>query len=96
MLSDSSVLKMADRVLIRFEENFKDGTLFLYNLNTQQVWSGNRSVYDFVLLIDSKRNLEEIYTEIMPLFQGYSEEEVRNCFDSVAKELVTKGFLETI
>lgn len=96
MLNENSVVKLNKNVLKRFEQDIKDGTLFLFDLETEGVWVGNSSSNDLIKLLDGKRTLKEVYTGLQKEFEGYEYTELKNCFDSIIKDLLDKQFLEYV
>ncbi len=94
MLHEDLILKLEKNILKRYEHNLKDGVLFLYNVETDDIWLGNESSNDLIKLINGKRTLKEIYLDLMPLFEGYEYEELKVSFDSIVNELIEKNFLE--
>lgn len=94
MLEENIVVKLNKDILKRFEHNLNDGVLFLSNVQTDDLWIGNESSNELLKLIDGKKFLKEIYTELTPLFEGYDYDKLRNSFDAIVSELLEKGFLE--
>lgn len=95
-MDETSILRIAPYILKRFEQNLDDGVLFLYNVNTNDNWTGNASSFYLINLIDSKRTLKEIYTKLVPLFENYNYEEIKQSFDDLLIGLIKKGFLEVV
>lgn len=96
MLNESSIIKLSKNTLKRFEHNIEDGVLFLFNVETEEVWLGNTSSNDLIRLIDGQRTLKEIYISLMPLFEGYKYDVVKESFNSIVSELKDKHFLEVV
>lgn len=96
MLSENTILKLNKNIAKRFEHNLRGGILFLFDTKTRKSWMGNASANDLIKLIDGRKNLKEIYTELMPLFEGYEYSELKESFDSLINCLIGKQFLECI
>lgn len=96
MLNENTIVKLNKNVLKRFEHNLRGGTLFLFDVNTNAVWMGNESSNALIKLIDGKKNLKEVYTELMPLFEGYQYSELKESLDSLINGLIDRNFLEYI
>jgi hypothetical protein len=94
MLNETSIIKLNKNILKRYEHNIKDGVLFLFDVETEEIWTGNSSSNDVIALIDGKKNLKNIYAELQKIFIGYAYEELRESFDSLLQELIDKKFLE--
>jgi hypothetical protein len=94
-MEKSLILKLAPYILKRFEQNLDDGgLLFLYNVNTNETWTGNASSYYLIKLINGEKTLTEIYTELLPLFEQNGRNEVIQCFDALLSNLLDRNFLE--
>lgn len=96
MLEDITIVKLTKNILKRFEHNLKGGVLFLCNVETDDIWTGNESSNDLIRLIDGKKNLKEIYTKLQTTFEGYSYNELKESFDSIIEDLLSKKFLEVV
>lgn len=94
MLNKNSVIKLNKNVLKRFEHNVQDGVLFLFDAKTEEIWLGNSSSNDLIRLLDGKRTLKEVYTQLQKDFEGYGYDELKNSFDSIIKDLLDKKFVE--
>ena len=94
MLNKNTVLKLGKYVLKRLEHNLNKGTIILFDTNSFNIWYGNESVNDILKLIDGTTTLETLYNTILPLYNGYSSEDVIESFNSILEELIEKKFLE--
>lgn len=94
MLNESIIVKLANNILKRFEHNIDNGVLFLYNVETEEIWIGNESSNDIIKLIDGKKSLKEIYSSLMSIFKEYEYLEVKESFDAIVNDLINKNFLE--
>ena len=88
------ILKFNKNVLKRYEHNLNNGTVFLFNVETEEIWTGNGAADCLLRLIDGKQTLEEIYAYLFPLFDGFDKNELKESFDNIVKSLLSKGFLE--
>lgn len=87
------ILKLNKNVLKRYEHNLNDGTVFLFDMETENVWMGNGAADCLLRLIDGNTTLGNIYKTLFPLFEDFSEEELKKSFDSIVKSLIDKKFL---
>lgn len=87
------ILMLNKNVLKRYEHNLNDGTVFLFDIEREEVWMGNSAADCLLRLIDGEVSLEEIYAYLFPLFEDFSNEELKESFDGIVKSLVDKGFL---
>ncbi len=88
------ILKLNKNVLKRYEHNLNGGTVFLFNMKTEESWVGNSAADCLLRLIDGEHTLEEIYEYLFPLFENFNENELREAFDKIVKSLLEKGFTE--
>lgn len=95
-MKTANILKLSPYVLKRFEENLDGGKLFLYNVNSNDYWIGNASSFYLIRLIDGIKSLEDIYNELLPLFNDYKLEEIKQSFDNLLDGLVNRKFLEVV
>jgi len=94
-MDENLILKLSPYILKRFEENLGEGgVMFLYNINNNEPWTGNYSSYCLIKLINGQRTLNEIYNELLPLFEGYEYEDLKQSFDSLLSNLIDRSFLE--
>jgi hypothetical protein len=96
MLDENIVVGLSENILKRYEHNLQDGILFLYNVETQEIWTGNNSSNDLIKLLDKKSTLKEIYTALQPFFEDYGYDVIKDSFDFVIEELIQKNFLEIV
>ncbi len=94
MIKSDVILGFGKYVLRRMEHNLNGGTIILFDTHSFDIWFGNESVNDVLKLIDVKTSLGDIYDSILPLYDGYCENEVIESFNSVIEELLEKKFLE--
>lgn len=96
MLDESFVVKLTKNILKRFEQEIDEGVLFLYNVETDELWTGNESSNDLIRLVNGERTLKDIYLLLMPLFEGYEYSVLKKSFDSIISDLINKDFLEIL
>lgn len=96
MLKESTIVKLSQNTLKRYEHNLENGVLFLYNLETEEVWTGNSSSNNLIKFMDGRRTLKEIYLILQPLFEDYEYNVLKKSFDSLISSLLEKNFLEII
>lgn len=94
MLNKKSILKFNKYILKRYEANLKDGVLYLYNVDNEDIWIGNSSSKDLIDEIDGIKTLDEIYQKMYLIFEGYDKSEVENSINAILEELIKRGILE--
>ena len=93
MLKNDDILILNKNVLKRFEPNLEDGTLFLFNVQTETYWSGNAAVDCLIRLLDGQNTLQTVYDNLVEIFENYSKEEIVESFNNIIEILLDKGFL---
>lgn len=96
MLDEYLIIKLTKNILKRYEHNMDNGVMFLFDVETEELWTGNSSSYDLIKLINGQRTLKEIYSTLVPIFEGYDYSELRESFDSLILDLTNKKFLEFV
>lgn len=96
MINENAILKLSKDVFKRYENNIDDGKLFLYNFVDDKSWVGNNSSNDLLIRIDGKTSLKEVYSSLLPLFDGHEFDDVISAFNSVVNNLIENGFLEVL
>lgn len=94
MLKEDSVIKLSENVLIRLEETLK--TCFLYNIQTDLIWTGNESSYEVISKIDGKTSIKLLFEKIKPLFLNFSKNDIESVFIGLIEELLEKEFLVVV
>ena len=87
------ILQINKNILKRYEPNLNEGTVFLFNIESEEVWMGNAAADCILRLIDGTLTLQEIYDMLFPLFEDFSEEELTTSFNGIIQNLLDKGFL---
>lgn len=90
------ILKLNKDILKRYEHHLNGGLLILYNVKTRQYWFGNAGANEIVRLIDGYRNLDDIYTEALPHFDGCSLDDLKQSTGTLIKELLDKEILVSV
>ena len=93
MFKNDTILVLNKNVLKRFEPNLEDGTLFLFNVQTEKYWSGNAAVDCLIRMLDGQNTLQTIYDYLFEIFENYTKEEICESFDNIIKILLEEGFL---
>jgi len=93
-IDETTVLKFNKNILKRYEHNYKNGTMILYDIDREEAWFGNSSARELINLIDGKTNLEDIYAELFPFYKAENIEMVIESFNSVIEDLYSKKFIE--
>lgn len=96
MLEETLVIKLSKNILKRYEYSTEGSVMFLFNVQTDDLWTGNESSYDLIKLIDGKNTLKEIYSNLQLIFTDYEYEVLRESFDSLITELIDKNFMEIV
>lgn len=95
-INEKTIVKLSSDVFKRYEHNVDSGKLFLYNVITDKAWVGNNSSNILLKNLDGKKSLNEIYSEILPLFEGYEYDDLKNSFDSLIYNLIEDNFLKVV
>lgn len=90
------ILNLHKDILKRYEHHLYGGVLILYQVKTGQYWFGNESANEIIRLVDGCRDSEDIYAQILPSFEGYAPDEVRQSMETLIKELIDKQFLVNV
>lgn len=93
MLNKNTILEINRNVLKRFEPNLNDGTVFLFDMKNEKFWTGNSAVDCFLRFVNGKNTLDDIYNQLLQLFEDYTAEEVISSYELVITGLIEKGFL---
>lgn len=95
-IDETTILKLNQNILKRYEHNLKDGTMILYDIAREEIWYGNSSSKDLINLIDGKTNINDIYNELLPLYEDIDIDEVINSFNFTIEDLYNKNFIEMV
>lgn len=93
---DDAIIKLHKDVLKRYEHNLNDGVLFLYHIETHDVWVGNSSSNDLIKCLDGKRSLKEVYSALYSLYGDYNYSVFKNTIMKLLQTLLNKNFLEIV
>lgn len=93
MLNKNTILEINRNVLKRFEPNLNDGTVFLFDMKNEKFWTGNSAVDCFLRFVNGENTLDDIYNQLLQLFEDYTAEEVISSYELVITGLIEKGFL---
>jgi|GEM_PF-3617177 len=93
MFSDQSILTFSFNVLRRYEHNINNGTYFLYHIKSKEMWTGNRSSFEMLNIIDGKKRLKDIYRESQLVFSDFSINDIKNSINCILNELIAKNFI---
>ncbi len=95
-LSGENVFRLCDSVLTRFEPNLEDGTLFLYNYRTKDLWSLNYSSSILISMADGKISLEKIKLNAQKLFETKDIDALNRSIDILFSDLLKKKMIEKV
>lgn len=95
-IDGTTILKLNMNILKRYEHNLKDGTMILYDLNRDEIWFGNASSIDLINLIDGKTSINNIYTDLLPLYADFDISDVMESFNSTIMDLYNKKFIVSV
>ena len=90
------ILKLNANVLVRFELNVNNGTLFLYNVQTQEFWFGNKPAFRILNMLNGKLSVEHICNEYHKIYPNISFINIKSSIVSLLDELLQKNFLEVV
>lgn len=96
MINENTILTLSKNVFKRYEHNIDNGKLFLYNFVKDKSWIGNSSSNDLLVRIDGKTSLKDVYSSLLPLFDGHEFDDVISAFNSVVNNLIENNFLEVL
>lgn len=96
MLSQNSVLKLNEDVLLRFEANVSNGGLFLFNAKTEEFWTGNIASFEILRLLDGEKNVQQIYEHAKILFQKQDFNDIKKSIEVLFLDLLEKNFLKIV
>lgn len=80
-------------VLIRYEQNISNGTLFVYDACEDKLWLGNHSSYLVLRLLRKKCSLQFILKNCREYFSEINNEVQEKAILELLNELITKGFI---
>lgn len=95
-ISNSTVLKLNENILKRFEHNLKGGTMILFDTASEELWLGNLSSKLIIDLIDGKNDIETVYSQILSNYDETDFEQVIEALNAIIEDLHTKGFVEIV
>lgn len=90
------ILKLDENVLVRFESNVKEGTLFLYNVQTSAFWFGNKSAFKILNMLNGEFSIEHICNEYHKIYPNINYTDIKSSIISLLGELLEKKFLKVI
>ena len=93
-MDKNTVLKLAPKVLKRMEYGID--VFYLFNLETDEIWTGNESVELFISHIDGKKTVQDLIITLNDNFKDYSNEEIYESIKTVFEELIQMKFLEIV
>ena len=93
IIDNNTILKLNKNVLKRFEHNLEDGTMILFNTETEGVWFGNSTSKDLIELIDGNNTVEKIYSEILCKYQDEDFNTVLEALNNIIETLFQKEFV---
>ena len=95
VIDNKTILKLCKNVLKRYEHNLKEGTMLLFDTETEEIWIGNSSSKNLIDLIDGQNNIEDIYSSFLTAYSDDFETAV-SALNSIVEDLILKGFVEII
>lgn len=93
-MDKNTVLKLAPKVLKRMEYGID--VFYLFNLETDEIWTGNESVELFISHINGKKTVQDLIITLNDNFKDYSNEEIYESIKTVFEELIQMKFLEIV
>lgn len=92
MLSPNSVLKLNEDVLLRFEANISNGVLFLFDIKTEEFWTGNFASFVILNCLMAKKNVQQIYEHAKILFEKQDFNDIKKSIEVLFLDLLKKKF----
>lgn len=96
MFNGKSVFKLSDNILKRFETSIDDGVMFLFNVDTNEVWSGSFTTKYLINSLDGRKTLDEVYQELFLIFEGVEFNDIVESYNSIVVDLLDKNFIESV
>jgi hypothetical protein len=96
VLNSGTILQLNDNVLKRFEHNLNDGVIFLFDVKTKNLWTGNVSANELIKQIDGTKTIDTIYTSLEATFTEFTHKEIIDSFDSIISNLLEEQFIKVI
>lgn len=93
MINEKTTLQFSSNALRRYEQNVQDGTYFLYNIDSKELWTGNEAAFRLLNLINGKTRLKEIYKKSKALFKENGINVIRDSVDAILIELIDKKII---
>ena len=94
-VTEKSPVKFNKDILMRFGPSVDNGTVFLYNADSDEYWTGNQDAFKILKLIDGKTTLKEIYSKLALLYE-ISEDEIKQGSLFMINELIEKNYLKAL
>lgn len=94
-MKNQDIVKFNKAVLMRYEPSIQEGIFFLYNVDSESFWSGNKDSYNLLKLIDGKTSFYEICKNLTSLYNS-NENEIIDSSSLIIEELVEKNFLRIL
>lgn len=91
-----TVFQLNSNVLIRYEHNFQDGTMILYDVEREELWLGNSACRGLIKLINGQNKLNEIYTELLLCYDSLESTKVIESFNFTIEDLYNRKFIEKV
>jgi hypothetical protein len=95
-INGSSVLAVSEETLARYEPELDGGTLFLFNITTGKIFTGNPSVNQVYSLVDGKRSFDQIVAAVAAQLQGTDVAAVRQPAQQVLGHLLDCELLRLV
>lgn len=87
---------MSKNILKRYEPAAGEGIMFLFNVETKEIWMGNSSTKELFAQIDGIKTLEQIYTNLYYLYRNVKYEVIQQSYEEIILNLLQENFIEII
>ena len=93
-MDKNTVLKLAPNILKRME--YKVNVFYLFNIETDEIWTGNEAAGLFISQINGKNSINDLLLILKEYFEDYTEEILFSSIVEVFDELLKMNFLQII
>ena len=86
-------MRLSKKVFIRFEPEMNEGTVYIFNRQTEKIYKSQKIVYDVLKNID-ERELGEIVQRVNNEYPEYSQEKIKKVVFEIIEKLKIMKVIE--
>lgn len=86
-------MRLSKKVFIRFEPEMNEGTVYIFNRQTEKIYKSEKIVYDVLKNID-ERELGEIVQRVNNEYPEYSQEKIKKVVFEIIEKLKIMKVIE--